>query len=188
LTVGGVAALIVAAVVLGGWWVAEYQPLSGGSVAGVGRVLPDGTVVPAADASNLWGQEFDVVEPLPGELIRMRTAFQNDGPLRVTITGVDVPLAPLGLWRTEMFVTSESVDEETEIPSDGITVEPGDFLQVRLDIEVPDCPPTPEDSRGRISWFQTVSVHYTVLGIEHTRMVGVGYAVGIVDGPACWLQ
>jgi hypothetical protein len=186
--IGGLATLIVAAVVLGGWWLAAYQPLTGGSVAGVGLVLADGTIESSTDISNVFGEEYDVIEPHRGEQIRMRAAFRNDGPLSVTITGVDLPLPPAGEWRTVVYTDVDFAGEETKMAPGGVTVAPGHFVQLRFDAEAPDCPPTPEESRGGKVWIEHVTVRYTVLGIEHTRSVDLGYAVGIVDGPACWLR
>jgi len=81
--------LLLAALVTGGW-LRNYQPMRSGQVAGV-----DASGLEVRD--NVLGIEYRVIEPTPGDTITVLMSLRNDGPLGITIVGVEQPFNPDGV-------------------------------------------------------------------------------------------
>jgi hypothetical protein len=76
--------VLLLAALMAGAWLSNYQPVRSGQVAGV-----DAPDVERRD--NVLGTEYHVIEPGPGDAITFWMSLRNDGPLGITVVGVEQP-------------------------------------------------------------------------------------------------
>lgn len=178
--------LVLAAVAAAGGWLLAYQPIRGGEVGGA-----DAPTIESID--TVLGSEYRVVAPSPGDTITLFVSLRNDGPLGVTIVGVEQPFNADGV--VDRLLSAESttparleiVDAQTGLSSPAdlpFALEPGAAVEARVSFDVLECA-TELGAPGSINWSTSLPMTYSVLGMERAIDLDIGYAIAIESLPSC---
>lgn len=191
-TVGLIAGLVLCALVVSGLYLDNvYMPLTEGSFVGPDIDTPGSLFV--ADVSNpmdqgaLWTWCFT-----PGRTFAWHVSLRNEGPLPVTILGSGSG-SPSVFVQTDFAVAREVLPDTTPTDTHEIiensatapvlpptTLAPNDELELWARFRMGDEP----EGSDTTAWKQSLSVRYSVLGLE--RMVDVPFRDGVgIDGAPC---
>lgn len=180
---GVVVLLAVAAVAV--IWAWSYQPLTSVTIGGV--EAPGATV---RAASNSYGTEYWVSEPEPGSVVTLNTSFEMPEDVRfpVTVKEVKSPFPVVGegqVAQVESVAVSYRVNAQgswTPLSDGPVALESGEFLMLRVELVIPDCPPMDD---GAMVGTDTLPVTYSALGITHEADLPIGYKVNLRNAPQC---
>jgi hypothetical protein len=178
-----VALLVVTAVAAA--WAWNYQPLTPVTIGGV--EAPDATV---RAASNSYGTEYWISEPAPGSVVTLNVSFEMPDDVRfpVTIDDVKSPFPVVGegqVAQVESVAVSYRVNAQgawTPLTDGPVSLESGEFLMLRVELVIPDCPPMDD---GAMVGTDSLPVTYSALGITHETDLPMGYKVNLRNAPQC---
>jgi hypothetical protein len=191
--VGVIVGIVLAVVVVSELYLeTSYMPLTQGSSVGPDIDTPGSLFVAAQsspmDQGSLWTWCYT-----PGRTFAWYISLRNNGPLPVTILGsgqggppavfylVDFAQLRQGLPDNTPTLTHEIITNSATAPVlPATTLAADDEIEVWARFKIGDVP---LDS-GATEWTQTLSVRYSVLGIERTVDVPLRDGVG-VDGSPC---